>query len=285
MRKTLFFLMVALVAATGISAPCEPKEIKTNKTTVVDEVVVPSGVVIIGETTTKKAEVVVKKMETEPLKLIEEEPEPVWNIGYTTAYVAVRKGPSRQTDKITNKRYNEEVMYRYHNDNWSEVLIDNETYYIASKYISDVPAEYMETSIPKYPGMKTYMSYRAITSTASKQYKLQQSAYTGFAGIRLVEDRYCVALGTGTGATVGDYGEIELENGTVLPVIVGDIKANIHTDASNIFTVHSNCCSEFLVDMNHLDSTVKKLGDVSYAKDSWKSRVVAIRIFEENYFE
>ena len=112
-------------------------------------------------------------------------------------------------------------------------------------------------TMPSTSGFKSYMSYKAITSTSSPQYKLQHSyAYTGDYGIRQVNGRYCIAIGTFSGASIGTYVDLILNNGTTIHCIIGDFKSNAHTDASNMMT-SNGCVSEFIVDMNSFNSTAK----------------------------
>ena len=126
--------------------------------------------------------------------------------------------------------------------------------------------------------MKTYESYK-LFNKASNQYKLQLQCYTDENGLRYTmynnEKFYCVAVGTGTGLTVGDYGYLLLEDGTYVNIVVGDIKQNIHTNYNNTVTLHSNCASEFIVDTTKLNKTVKRMGDVSYV-NNWNGNVVMI---------
>lgn len=143
--------------------------------------------------------------------------------------------------------------------------------------------EYKSYSIPSNSGFKSYMSYKALTSKSSPQYKLQSSyAYTGNHGIRQVNGRYCIAIGTFSNAKVGSYVDLVLENGTIIPCIVGDFKAPVHTDSSNIVTLHNGCVSEFIVDMNSLHSTAKRMGNISYCEESWKSPVKTIVVYSTN---
>lgn len=145
---------------------------------------------------------------------------------------------------------------------------------------------YKEYSIPSNRGFKSYMSYRAITSKSSKQYKLQnQYAYTGKYGIRQVDGRFCIAIGTFSNAKIGSYIDLILENGTVIPCIVSDFKANVHTDSTNKITSHNGCVSEFIVDMNNLNVTAKKMGDISYCKKKWNSPVKKMKIYKKNVFD
>lgn len=151
--------------------------------------------------------------------------------------------------------------------------------------VIETNTEYKKYTIPSNSGFKSYMSYKSITSKSSYQYKLQsQYAYTGNYGIRQVNGRYCIAIGTFSTASVGTYVDLILENGTVIPCIVGDFKAPVHTDSSNIVTLHNGCVSEFIVDINNLHSTAKRMGNVSYCEDSWKSPVKEMKVYNTNVF-
>lgn len=132
--------------------------------------------------------------------------------------------------------------------------------------------------------IKSYMDYRTITSTNSKQYKLQKSlAYTDSNGLRMVNGRYCVVVGSYYTTTIGQYIDIELENGKIIKGILADCKADIHTDSTNRINPNGSVV-EFVVDVNTLDSTAKKMGDISYI-NGWNSKVVNIRVYDivENF--
>lgn len=145
--------------------------------------------------------------------------------------------------------------------------------------------KYKEYTMPSTRGFKSYMSYKAITSTSSPQYKLQSTyAYTGKYGIRQVDDRYCIAIGTFSGASIGTYVDLVLKNGTVIPCIIGDFKANAHTDSRNMMT-SNGCVSEFIVDTGSFNTTAKKMGDASYCNDSWKNPVKSIKVYDKNVFK
>lgn len=110
---------------------------------------------------------------------------------------------------------------------------------------------------------KSYMPYTAITNKASKQWKLQQSAYTDANGLRCINGRPMVAVGTGWGLSVGNIALITCDNGNKFEVVIGDIKANIHTLADNKTTLSNNCRCEFIVDSKRLNSKVKSSGNVA----------------------
>ena len=159
-----------------------------------------------------------------------------------------------------------------------------------TNFVSDInefvePPKREKYLIIGHNGMKTYMSYRAITDKTSKQYKLQQEvAYTDELGFRKVDNRYCVAIGTAFNASVGQYFDAELENGTIIECIVSDIKDDRDTDKSNVFT-SQGCCLEFIVDTKKLDGIIKTVGNCSVKCDEWKSPCFQYIIYDIDYFK
>lgn len=121
---------------------------------------------------------------------------------------------------------------------------------------------------------KTYMDYRKITDKTSKQWNLQQLATTNEKGFRVFNGRYLVAVGTYYANEVGKELKITLDNGFVFYAIVGDIKMDTHTDANNQYVPINGNIIEFIVDINKLDPTTKKLGDVSNL--GFKGKIVRI---------
>ena len=113
---------------------------------------------------------------------------------------------------------------------------------------------------------KSYMPYTAITNKASKQWQLQQSATTDKNGLRCIDGKPMVAVGTGWGISVGDTAIITCDNGNSFEVVIGDIKANNHTNMENKTTSANNCRCEFIVDYKQLNPTVKKMGNVAVLK-------------------
>lgn len=146
--------------------------------------------------------------------------------------------------------------------------------------------QYTEYDVPDTNGFKSYMPYTSITDRTSLQYKLQNNyAYTGNYGIRMVNDRYCVALGTAFNAEIGTYVDLILENGEIISCILSDIKADIHTEDNNMITAHNGCISEFIVDKWALSEEVRIAGNISKCKEEWDSKVVKVIVYEENIFE
>ena len=105
-----------------------------------------------------------------------------------------------------------------------------------------------------------YMDYRAITDTSSKQWELQQSAWTDWQGFRRIGDDYCVALGTFYGQ-VGDRFRITTDCGNVYTVQMADAKGY---DSNGWYHVAGNGkinLVEFIVATECLPSEVTLFGD------------------------
>ena len=129
---------------------------------------------------------------------------------------------------------------------------------------------------------KSYMDYRCITDTRSDQYKLQRDAFTDDNGLRMIDDYYCVALGTYYSDTIGDCFLITLDTGESFKVIVGDIKDDRHTDKSNRYCDMGNGKGnivEFIVDTRYLDDYARRMGTIS-AIDGFEGNIETIEAID-----
>ena len=269
LAQKLFFLAI-VYSSTFYSSPVlgEDCNIKTD-------------VAVQEETTNLTAGITKVMMEcTHELSVDSEE-----YTGYLTSNINVRSEPSTDSEILEVYPFNQKIQYQKYNDEWVEIQYKSGIAYICSEYISDEQLDYTEYIAPITSGFKSYMPYTAITSKSSPQYKLQQIAYTGTYGIRQYDNRYCVAIGTAFNADVGTYFDLILANGTVIPCIVADIKADKHTDLNNMVTKESGCLTEFVVDSGSLNKMAKKMGDISYCSDKWNSRVEKVRVYEKNIFK
>jgi hypothetical protein len=132
---------------------------------------------------------------------------------------------------------------------------------------------------PSNNSFKSYMSYRAVSSS-SAQGKLQAQAKTDSqTGIRKVDGRYCIALGSFYCSKIGTKIDLVMENGSIVKCILADQKANRDTDAKNQKTSDGSI-AEFLVDMNQLPAKAKTMGDVSYAASELKGSISKVRVYE-----
>lgn len=207
--------------------------------------------------------------------------------------------PSESGEVIGTLMFNEKIEYTIYNGDWYKVvnrdiegfvrsvnvLSEDTGYESYDQYVLEKIIGYTLYDVPTTSGFKSYMDYRSITSTNSRQYRLQNRyAETGNYGIRMVDGRYCVAIGSHFTSNIGQYFDLILENGTVIPCVLSDQKADKHTDSNNIVTMHNGCMSEFIVDTNFLSDSAKNRGNISFCNDSWDSKVVQVRVYNKNVF-
>lgn len=121
--------------------------------------------------------------------------------------------------------------------------------------------EYSEIITPyQHSDFKTWEDYRFISDVYSKQYELQQYAYTGEYGIRKIDNYYLVAMGSAYAHYVGEKMELKLSTGKSLLVMIGDFKQDQHTDIYNSAGLDNNDIIEFIVDQNLTPSEVWDMG-------------------------
>lgn len=126
---------------------------------------------------------------------------------------------------------------------------------------------------------KSYMDYRKIRCRSSGQYKLQQKAVTNKKnGVRMVNGRYCVALGSYYSRRIGTRVDLVMGSGKVIKCILADQKAD--RDTVNQHRQHRDgSVAEFVVDTGRLSRKVRRMGDVSYASP-FGGRIKKIRIYK-----
>ena len=266
--QKLFFLVI-VYSSTFYSSPVlgEDYHIKTD-------------VAVQEETTNLRAGISNVMVEHINSTIVEE-----YYNGWTTTNVNVRNEPSTDSEVLEVYSFNTPIQYYKFNDEWAKIVYPTGYAYMSLQYISNEKINYRDYTVPITSGFKSYMPYTAITNKASKQFKLQQMASDDTYGIRTVNNRYCVAIGTAFNAQVGTYFDMILANETVISCIVSDIKADKHTDKNNMITVSNGCLTEFIVNSNILDRNAKRMGDISYCCDEWNSRVEKIRVYDKNIFE
>lgn len=220
--------------------------------------------------------------QTIPIQTTQSQKRYKYRIGYIKGNVNVRKSPSKKAKIYTEYSYGTKVKYAKYNDKWSIVKYkgkNTKTAYIYTKYIGKNKPK---SKIYRAPSNKimSYMSYRAITNTSSKQYKLQKKALTGDYGIRQVDGRYCIAVGSYYTTKIGTYIDIILDNGIVIPCILADCKADKHTDNMNQKTADGSLV-EFVVDVNSLPKQVSQRGCISFSNKKWNTNIRKIKVYSK----
>lgn len=177
----------------------------------------------------------------------------------------------RETEKrLLYKNQDIQIKKEYE---WSEILIEDSRYQIQES-IQGVGA---------YKGFKSFESTDKVTYGNAGW--INSKSVTNESGFQMINDRYLVAMGTRFGLTIGQYFDIVLENGTIIPCILGDEKDDNDTDITNTFTTHSRCATEFIVSTDKLPKNVLLAGDVSIFCDEWDSPVVEIIKYKNTYTE
>lgn len=301
MKKKVLQCLLLGMLFTALSVPVMGTRVKLSE----------NDIIVINNISVEENEISMSSspLTDEFLTVTEPLPEPivcpveeVYNNGWTTTRVNVRTAPGLYGDVIEVYDINTPVEYTEFDDSdeWYKIKYDNENgfAFMHQDYISDTEVEVNPLhnvnrttyNIPNYSGNKTWMSYKAVTARRSPQYRLLQNySYTGKYGIRVVDgidqQRYCVALGSKFTSRIGQYFDLILANGTVIPCVLGDQKADNHTDSSNTFTIASDCCSEFIIDRDELHRLAKRDGDMSSADSSWNSPVSQIIVYDINIFD
>ena len=124
---------------------------------------------------------------------------------------------------------------------------------------------------------KAYMDYRTITNRRSAQWAMQQQAQTDANGLRTYGGRYMVAVGSYYG-DVGDELTVMLDTGEELEVVIGDMKADSHTDGTHRYCPMSDGSGnvlEFIVDVYDLPDRARNMGDISYV-DGFEGEIEGI---------
>lgn len=193
-----------------------------------------------------------------------------------SAGVKVYSEASTSSSKVGKLKFNKKIKYTYsETDGWVYVCSGKVNGYIKSDYISSKKVKASAVTLKgKVSSFKSYMSRAAVGSKSSPQYKLQKLAKVGKYGITTVNGRYCIAVGSGVGAEIGQYVDLVLENGTVIKCIVGDHKASK-------FKSSNGCVSEFIVSVSKLASSAKSSGSVSSCQSDWNSPVKTFVVYDK----
>ena len=205
-----------------------------------------------------------------------------WYKGWTTANVNVRREPSIDSEVLDVLTFNKKLIFTNFNEDWVKIEFGDGEAFVSKKYVSLEKCPSKKYSVPSYSGYKSWMDYGTITMNGSEQRILQEEyAYTGKYGIRQINGRYCVAIGSYFTTEVGRYFDLILENGEVIPCILADRKDDGDTDSDNIFTKDNGCATEFVVDEDALKHSGRKEGDISACCEEWNSPVKEIKIYQK----
>lgn len=106
--------------------------------------------------------------------------------------------------------------------------------------------------IKAYPHkeFKSYMSWKALSPNSKQGQFCAQATPDPETAIMMYNGRYLVALGFAYADEVGQEIDIVMESGQVIPAVVGDFKAEEHTDEHNSTQRWDGSVVEFIVSDN-----------------------------------
>lgn len=204
---------------------------------------------------------------------------------YSTVVLNIREKPSMASEVVGQYATNDKVAVGEDLGEWTEVTYGGKTRFVASRYLSEdkVTTNYISYSVTDDTGYKSYMDRSCITSKSSPQYKLKSEYKITDDGLCTVDGRYCIAMGSYYAKKIGTKIDIVLEykgEKTVIPCILGDQKANSDTDSEHKKHESDGSYLEFIVRTKELPRMARRMGDVSYAIDSLKGKLVEVRVYE-----
>jgi len=127
-------------------------------------------------------------------------------------------------------------------------------------------------NVGKDTGFRCFEYSNAITNTTSKQWKIVHEAEVGEYGFLYHSEYPLAAIGHGWGYVIGDIVEITTDQSTYT-IVVGDYKAYKDTDSTHKISYRSGCVCEFIVSKEHLDSRIRRAGNVAIL-DQYKGLVL-----------
>lgn len=205
-------------------------------------------------------------------------------VGYIINMCSLKFSPSKKSKLWSKLKLNQKVQYADYSKHHKIVRSGNKVFFINSKNISRRKLKTWDYEVSG-DKCKTYESYKAIgTKGRSTQSKLQAQAITREDGVRTVDGRVCIAVGSHYKANIGQYVDIHLKNGTVIEAIIGDWKADCHTVNNHTLGLNHDAI-EVIVDVHTLKKTSKVSGDMSDLCKAWDSKVTKIVKYDKNYFK
>lgn len=209
---------------------------------------------------------------------------PETGVGYVNvSKLNVRDLPSKNGEVVDTLPFNSKV--KYETTEYSDWVTIGDDRYVCSDYLSDSKAEYR--IVKAVSNSRKSFESSTVFGRNTRQQKLQNMAQTNSEGFRIVNGRFCIAVGSAVGKKVGTYIDVVLENDVVIPCVMGDQKDNGDTDSANQRTANG-CVSEFIVETKVLYRNSKKAsnrGDVSYAYDNWNSPVKEFHVYDKNILD
>jgi hypothetical protein len=165
-------------------------------------------------------------------------------------------------------------------------IADEELVVEVEKTEYEIPSTYVH---PKTGNLMAYNGGKTLERTSRITYGeagvINRLATPDQDGFMKLDNRYLIAVGSRFQTSIGQYIDLVLANGVVIPCIMGDLKADQDTDLTHTFTYHSACCSEFIIDEHTIRSDIYERGNASLKNAVWDSPVVSVIVYDDYYEE
>lgn len=180
---------------------------------------------------------------------------------------------SSETDNISSETSTENLRE-----------VDNKFSMGSESVITETPRKFEvgeEVPLPTLPtNIKSCTDYRCYGLWYTPHYRLQQASRTDENGLRRFNDDYIVAMGAFYTTSIGDRFKVTLDSGNVFTVILGDGKAPIDCDKTNMyapcFNYEGELCAnvlEFIIDSDVMPKSVYSYGSID-CLDKFKGNII-----------
>ena len=203
-------------------------------------------------------------------------------IRYCHCYIRSYAMPLEAAEAQMLEEVNEVQMSEKTNDEAQKAVeeiveeVEKITYDIPSSFVHPVTGKTVS-----YKGGKTIERTGKITYGDAGD--INRMASPDQDGFMKLDNRYLIAVGSRFDTVPGQYMDLVLENGVVIPCIMGDLKADQDTDSTNTFTYHSRCCSEFIIDEDSIRTDIYERGNASLKTSRWDSPVMSVIVYDKIY--
>ena len=207
------------------------------------------------------------------------------NYKYAKTTVNIRAKPNTKSKIVGKVYWNDKVkIIKKINKKWYLVRYKKKNRYVCTKYLKKKRSKYISYQSPSSSTFKSYEDADCITdSTKLAQGRLKKKYHLDKSGVYMVEDRYCIAVGSYYTKKIGVKIDLVLShNGRkrTLKCITADSKDD--SDTVNNHRVHKDgSIVEFVVKTSALPRKARyTYGDVSYAGKQFRGKIVEIRVYK-----
>lgn len=205
---------------------------------------------------------------------------------YAKTTLNIRNNPNVKSKICGQFYWNDKInVIQKENSKWYKIIYHGKIRYVASKYLKNKRCKYKTYQIVSNKSFKSYEDVDCITNNKLLlQGKLKQKYHLdNKTGVYMIGNRYCIALGQFYTKTPGIKVDLVLEYNNkkhILKCIAADVKAK--KDTINKNKIHKDSSiAEFVVKTNILSKMTKLTGDISYAGNKFKGKIIKIKVYKE----